>query len=115
MPQNTFGDLVVLLPGILGSKLVRRQGKREVTVFDLSIARLPRLLRELASGGLVLPGDGADPPDDGIEAVELFNYQLLPGFFGVDDYESIVAALKNSVGEKQLLTFPYDWRLSNRH
>lgn len=115
MPPSAFGDLVVLLPGILGSKLVRREGDRVTTVWDLSITRLPRMLRELAGGRLVLQGKGIDPPDDGVEAVELFNYQLLPGFFGVDDYRSIADALRRSAGAEQVISFPYDWRLSNRH
>jgi pimeloyl-ACP methyl ester carboxylesterase len=114
MPQP-FGDLVVLLPGILGSRLVRRAGGKDVTVWDLSIKRLPRLLWEAVRGGLVLEGNGIDPPNDGIEAADLFSYQLLPGFFSVDDYASIVDALKRGVGDAQLITFPYDWRLSNRH
>ena len=115
MPQSAFGDLVVLLPGFLGSRLVRGKGKDAVTIWDLSMSRLPRLLREIYKGGLVLPGDGIDPPDDDVEAVDLFSSQLLPGFMGVDDYQSILSALQRSAGAEQVLTFPYDWRLSNRH
>jgi pimeloyl-ACP methyl ester carboxylesterase len=58
---------------------------------------------------------GAEPGDDDIEADRLFNYQLLPGFFGVDDYDALVGVLEAAVGPRQVLTFPYDWRLSNRH
>lgn len=112
---DDFADLVVVIPGILGSRLARRVGGELQPVWDLSIRRLPRALRELAGGGLAVVRDGADPPDDGIEAVGLLNYQLLPGFFGVDDYASLLAALRGAVGERQVLTFPYDWRLSNRH
>jgi pimeloyl-ACP methyl ester carboxylesterase len=115
MPQSAFGDLVVLLPGFVGSRLVRGKGKDAVTIWDLSMSRLPRLLREIYKGGLVLPGDGIDPPDDEVEAVDLFSSQLLPGFMGVDDYQSILSALQRSAGPEQVLTFPYDWRLSNRH
>jgi pimeloyl-ACP methyl ester carboxylesterase len=115
MPQGAFGDLVVLLPGFLGSRLVRGKGKAAVTVWDLSMSRLPRLLREIYKGGLVLPGDGIEPPDDDVEAVDLFSSQLLPGFIGVDDYQTIVSSLQRSAGSEQVLTFPYDWRLSNRH
>ena len=68
----------------------------------------------MATGGLVLEGNGIDPPDDGIEADELFNFQVLPGFFGVDDYASLLDTLGRSVAPGQLVTFPYDWRLSNR-
>ena len=115
MAHQRFGDLVVAIPGILGSRLVRKEGGRCVTVWDLSIRRLPALLKALVSGGVALEGNGVDPPDDGIEAVDLFSYQLLPGFFGVDDYASLIESLERSVSPRQVITFPYDWRLSNRH
>jgi pimeloyl-ACP methyl ester carboxylesterase len=115
MPQGDFGDLIVVIPGILGSRLVRRKGNRLVTVWDFSIRSLPALLGALLGNHLALEGNGIDPPDDGIEAADLFSYQLLPGYFGVDDYASLLDSIRRSVGERQMLTFPYDWRLSNRH
>jgi pimeloyl-ACP methyl ester carboxylesterase len=109
-----FGDVVVVIPGILGSRLVRREGVRETTVWNFSLKNLPRLLLEVVRNGLTLRGSEG-PPDDGIEAVELFRYQLLPGFLGVDDYEPLVASLRATVTDpRQLLSFPYDWRASNR-
>lgn len=115
MPQSAFGDLIVAIPGILGSRLARKEGGRVVTVWDFSIRHLPALLRTVARNDLMLTGNGIDPPDDGIEAVDLFSYQLLPGFFGVDDYASLLESLQRCVGAGQMITFPYDWRLSNRH
>ena len=112
---NDFSDLIVVIPGILGSRLVRRHGGKTVTAWDFSISALPRLLWELTTGGLVLEGNGIDPPQDDIEAAELFNFQILPGFFGVDDYSMLLESLGRSAGPGQLVTFPYDWRLSNRH
>jgi len=114
MAMDLFGDLVIVIPGILGSRLVRREGSRKVTVWDFSIKNLPRLLMELATDSLVFD-EQAKPPDDGVEAVGLFNYQLLPGFFGVDDYRPLIESLGAAVSDpRQLLTFPYDWRASNR-
>ena len=114
MAEN-FGDLVIVLPGILGSRLVRRMGDREVTVWDLSLRSLPRTLKEIADGGLVLHSSDGKPDDD-VFAKELLNYQFLPGFFGIDDYAPLVQALARAVNDpRQLLTFPYDWRGSNRH
>ena len=109
-----FGDLVVVIPGILGSKLARREGDRLITVWDFSIRHLASSLKPLHSGRLALNGDGADPADDSITAVDLFSYQLLPGFFGVDDYAPLLHALQRTIGESQVISFPYDWRLSNR-
>ena len=115
MTQQAFGDLVVVIPGILGSRLVRKAGGRASTVWDFSLRHLPALLLTAVTQGIALEGNGIDAPDDDIEAADLFNYQLLPGYFGVDDYASLVQALQGSVGERQVMTFPYDWRLSNRH
>jgi pimeloyl-ACP methyl ester carboxylesterase len=114
MPE-TFGDLVVVIPGILGSKLARREGDRLDTVWDFSIRHLASSLKTLLSGRIVLDDNGTDPPDDGIAAVDLFSYQLLPGFFGVDDYAPLIRTLQRCIGKSQVISFPYDWRLSNRH
>jgi hypothetical protein len=113
--SERFGDVVVLIPGILGSRLARREGTAYRTMWDFSIASLPRLLREIASGRLALPPDDGPPADD-IEATDLFTYQWLPGFFGVDDYRPVVDMLQRAVGDpRQFMTFPYDWRASNRY
>jgi pimeloyl-ACP methyl ester carboxylesterase len=115
MPSTeVFKDVLIVIPGILGSRLVRREGAKVVTVWDFSIKSLPRLLRELVTGGLVLEEQDG-PPNDGIEAVDLFHSQWIPGFFGVDDYRPLIESLQKVVSDPlQLITFPYDWRASNR-
>lgn len=113
MPEP-FKDVVVVIPGILGSRLVRREGKHETTVWDLSVKGLPRALLSLATGALALASPER-PPDDGVVATDLYSFQLLPGLVGVDDYAPLVALLKKAVSDPlQLITFPYDWRGSNR-
>ncbi len=107
-----FGDLIVVIPGIFGSRLEREDG---TLLYDLTLAGLPRTLRTLTSEGLHdLSMDS--PPNDGVTARAVFNYQLLPGFFGNDDYDSLIAMLRRCVKcpDEQVLTFPYDWRASNR-
>ena len=49
-------------------------------------------------------------------ATDIFNNQLIPGFFGVDDYDGLCATLRSTVKNpaQQFLKFPYDWRASNR-
>lgn len=103
-----FSDLIVVVPGILGSRLVRNDSSGSHVVWDLSIRNLPQLLKALVSGSLEL----AD--DDETTADALFNYQLLPGFFGVDDYDSLVGFLRGLTSSHQVVTLPYDWRRSNR-
>lgn len=119
-----FADLVIVIPGILGSRLVRhtRSGKKEV-VWDFPVKTLHRVIRSIVGDELVLD-PWAQPGEDGIEADDLFSYQLLPGFFGVDDYGALVQALRDAIArngiekrhpERQVITFPYDWRWSNRY
>jgi hypothetical protein len=107
-----FGDLIVVIPGIFGSRLEREDG---TLLYDLTLAGLPRTLWTLADQRAA-PPFGDRPPADGVVATDLFNYQLLPGFFGNDDYGALVDTLRGIVKDpdRQVITFPYDWRASNR-
>jgi pimeloyl-ACP methyl ester carboxylesterase len=110
-----FKDLVVVIPGVLGSRLIRREGGTSRTVWDLSLRGLAGSLESLLTGDLAL-SQTDEPPDDGVEATELLTFQLLPGLIGVDDYSQLILALKSVAPDPlQLLAFPYDWRGSNRH
>ncbi|MEY4561715.1 MAG: hypothetical protein RLZZ618_992 [Pseudomonadota bacterium] len=104
-------DVIVLLPGIGGSRL-ERDGK---AIYDLSVKALPRLIWNWVGGDLAFNG-GSGKPDDGVVATDLFNNQLVPGFFGVDDYVGLAATLSAVVRHpaEQFFKFPYDWRASNR-
>jgi pimeloyl-ACP methyl ester carboxylesterase len=104
-------DVIVLIPGIGGSRL-EREGK---VVYDLSLTALPRLIWNWVGGGIAFQG-GSAKPDDGVVATDLFNNQLIPGFFGVDDYDGLLTTLRGTVKEpdQQVFKFPYDWRASNR-
>lgn len=104
-------DLIVLIPGIGGSRL-ERDGK---VLYDLSVRALPRSLWSWMNRGIAFTG-GSGKPDDGVVATGLFNNQLIPGYFGVDDYDGLFATLQSVVHQpdRQVLAFPYDWRASNR-
>jgi pimeloyl-ACP methyl ester carboxylesterase len=123
---TTPTDLVVVLPGILGSTL-RQRGR---LVWAPSGGAV---LRAIATFGqavrhLRLPdGLGDEHPGDGVEPVELMpDLHLLPGIWTpVKGYDRLLARLR-SLGYHDggtdphdpagnLVTFPYDWRLSNRY
>ena len=114
-------DMVVILPGILGSALAK-DGKE---IWGLSgQAIIPALL---SLGGnlqqLKLPdGIGDDDPRDGIVPVRLLStLHLLPGFWKIAGYDGLVSYLKSRFELREptdecsgnLVLFPYDWRLSN--
>jgi len=104
-------DIIVLIPGIGGSRL-ERDGR---AIYDLSLRALPRLIWNWVGGDIAFSG-GSGRPDDGVVATDLFNNQLIPGYFGVDDYDGLSATLRSAVRDPalQFFKFPYDWRASNR-
>lgn len=104
-------DVIVLLPGIGGSRL-ERDGK---AIYDLSVRALPSLIWNWVGGDLAY-SSGSGKPDDGVVATDLFNNQFIPGYFGVDDYDGLCLSLQAAVGNpaQQFFKFPYDWRASNR-
>jgi pimeloyl-ACP methyl ester carboxylesterase len=116
-------DLVVVLPGILGSTL-RRDGRlvwapsagsalRAITTFGASLRRL-----ELPAG------IGDQHPCDGVEPAALMpDLHVLPGIWTpIKGYDTLLARLRR-LGYREsgpgmpgnLLPVPYDWRLSCRY
>jgi hypothetical protein len=59
-----FGDLIVVIPGILGSRLKRSDG---TPLYDLTLTGLTRTLWTLTGDGLAHLNRDA-PPDDGVVA-----------------------------------------------
>lgn len=118
MAKQPMGDVVVLLPGILGSVL-QRDGK---DIWAMSPGAAFRAL--LSLGGSInklrLEGDdpNADDLGDGVTATRLLpDLHLIPGLWKIDGYTAIARALHErfdlSEGENYF-EFPYDWRRDNR-
>ncbi|MGV1829086.1 lipase/acyltransferase domain-containing protein [Agrobacterium vitis] len=108
-----FQDLVIFIPGILGSVL-EKNGK---TVWDLSVrgayagTRFSELL-------LDAPSSRDQDIDDGIKAVRVVdNLGGIPGLWKLGGYsrlrQRLVSDLALRVGENYR-EFPYDWRRDNR-
>jgi|WetSurMetagenome_2_1015567.scaffolds.fasta_scaffold15175_2 pimeloyl-ACP methyl ester carboxylesterase len=120
-------DLVVVLPGIMGSTLARN-GKL------LWAPSAGSVLRAIATFGgsireLTLPADvGDERPDDGVEPVALMpDLHLLPGIWSAHigygklldwlrtRFHLIEPSPEDPSRIPNLLAVPYDWRLSNRY
>lgn len=127
--RGPVGDLVVVVPGIMGSRLADKDGNE---VWGLSGRALLRGIRTLGKSltRLTLPphlGDGH--PGDGVRPVGLMSdLHALPGVGPlVDGYSGLLDWLERHFtlrrrlpGEDpatpvNLVDFAYDWRLSCRH
>lgn len=108
-------DVVVLLPGIMGSVL-----KRNGDVWAISPQAI---LKALATGGgdikkLALQGPGDTPSPDGVMPDRLFpDTHLIPFFWTIDGYGKIAEVIRDTLDVSSgdnYFEFPYDWRLDNR-
>jgi pimeloyl-ACP methyl ester carboxylesterase len=111
-------DVVVLLPGIMGSVL-QRDGE-DVWAFSKGA-----VVRGLFSRGgsikkLKLDDDPHDVDDlgDGVTAPRLMpDLHAIPGFWKIDGYEKIGNRIRQGLGVtpgQNYFEFPYDWRRDNR-
>lgn len=123
-------DMIVLLPGIIGSVLVK-DGK------DLWMPSYSAIFSALISRGkslepLMVVGDddpALDDLGDGIIATKLIeDARLVPGFFKVDGYNRLSEMIRGNFDVEQgsidlqehpyppanYFEFPYDWRRDNK-
>ncbi len=118
MQGTPVPDMIVLLPGIVGSVLAK-DGK---DVWALSGAAALKSLVSLGGSikDLGLQGDDPDADDlgDGITAPRLMpDTHLVPGLWKIDGYTKVAAKLKEQFDLTpgvNFFEFPYDWRRDNR-
>lgn len=118
MPPKAMNDVIVLLPGILGSALTR-DGK---DVWALSGGAIAKGL--FSPGGstkqlaLADKSTDADVAADGITADRLLDdVHLIPGLWKIDGYTKVADAIKKEfqvTESENFFRFPYDWRRDNR-
>ncbi len=114
-----MSDLVVVLPGILGSTLRDGDGMVWEVSGRAALRAVLSLGRDLQR--LRLPaGIGDEHPGDGIEPVALMaDLHVIPGIWtplkGYDRVTRRLNSLGYTVEKGNLLLFAYDWRLSNRY
>ena len=119
MARKPMSDVVVLLPGILGSVL-SKGGK---DVWGLSAGAVARALWSLGDNiqNLAIPADaiGKADYDDGVTASRLLqDTHLIPWLWKVDGYTMIADTLRANFeleAGRNYFELPYDWRLDNRY
>lgn len=117
-PRKPMRDVVVLLPGIMGSVL-EKDGRE---VWALSGNAIVNGLRSLGGsiGSLTLSGDSDTRDDlgDGITATRLLpDTHLIPGLWKIDGYSRISRYITEQFDAQRgqnFFEFPYDWRRDNR-
>lgn len=119
MPSKLpMGDVIVLLPGILGSVL-ERDGRE---VWSMSPGAAWRAIVSLGNSvdALELGDDDPSVDDlgDGVTAPRLLpDLHLIPGLWSIDGYSHIRSSIFASfdvVAGQNWFDFPYDWRRDNR-
>lgn len=127
--DNVIRDVVVVLPGIMGSELVHSDGEPVWSTtprfLTHSLATLGRRLDDLR-----LPANHGDAPaPNGVHASRLLpdlvaipglwrpvsGYSQLNDFLRGPRFNFIEADPARPERIPNLIEFPYDWRLSNRH
>lgn len=111
-------DVIVLLPGIMGSVL-KKDGR---DLWAPSAAGLIDAFRTLGHSidALKLTHDAPDVDDlgDGVTADRLFpDVHLFPGLWKIDGYTKVARRIKSEFAvepEANFFEFPYDWRRDNR-
>jgi pimeloyl-ACP methyl ester carboxylesterase len=124
MQNEPFSDVVVVIPGIMGSTL--RLGDKLVWSPSAgSVLRALDVFRHHVEEVAVPPGTG-DGPDPRVQPVAIMpDLHMLGGFWTVHlGYTALCTWLQQQFAltpvtddgpPGNLLTFPYDWRLSNRY
>ncbi|HEY0520597.1 MAG TPA: hypothetical protein VGC84_13965 [Ilumatobacteraceae bacterium] len=116
--KQPMGDVIVLLPGILGSVL-ERDGR---DVWAMSAGAAWRAITSLGRSvdDLELHGDDhtVDDLGDGVTAPRLLpDLHVIPGLWSIDGYTAIKASIFAAfdvVEGENWFDFPYDWRRDNR-
>jgi hypothetical protein len=112
--KASMQDVIVLLPGILGSALAK-DGK---TVWDADIKVASNAILSLGGSiqDLTLTGDASS--DDQVTPIHLVpNVHMIPYLWKIDGYSGLAEFIRDKfevVDGENFFEFPYDWRRDNR-
>jgi hypothetical protein len=117
---EVFRDVIVVVPGIMGSTLARRDGDKLLPIWAPSAQGLVTAIRTLGGSikALTLPDGLADEdPGDGIEPTGVFpDIHVVPGLWSMNrGYSRLLSWLRTTFELStpgNFVPFGYDWRLS---
>jgi len=126
MPKKIpMRDIIVLLPGIMGSVL--EKDNKDLFALSWTAGWRALISRGDSLQQMLLQGDDPDGKDlgDGVTATRLMSdAHLIPGFFKIDGYtrisnfieetfEVIKGSVEDATKPANYFEFPYDWRRYN--
>jgi pimeloyl-ACP methyl ester carboxylesterase len=111
-----MSDLVVLLPGIMGSVLE----KNRKDVWQLSISAIFHFVaggRDLHELAIEQDSDTKSLDDGVVPAGLIRDATIVPGLFKIDGYSEFAAQVPALLkcDARDCVVFPYDWRRDNRY
>jgi len=112
--KASMQDLIIVLPGILGSALAK-DGK---TVWDVDVGAIGNALFSLGGSiqDLTLRSDAST--NDRVSPTHLLaNLHMIPYLWKIDGYSGLIEYICSNfevVPGENFFEFPYDWRLDNR-
>ncbi|MBI3526807.1 MAG: hypothetical protein HY067_02445 [Betaproteobacteria bacterium] len=118
MIRKPMPDVLVVIPGILGSEL-KRQG-RDAWGFSAGAGLHALTTLGDSIGALRLTADSSDPEQrvDDVEATRILpDLHLIPYLWKIDGYSSLTESLRRTFDVEHgvnYFEFPYDWRRDNR-
>jgi pimeloyl-ACP methyl ester carboxylesterase len=116
--KHKMKDVVILLPGILGSVLQREGKDIWAPTGGAAMRALWSLGRSVKSLELQSDPWGQDDLGDGVTATRLMpDVHLIPGLWTIDGYGGIREFIMSNfdvVPGVTYIEFPYDWRRDNR-
>lgn len=121
MPKAKMGDVVIVLPGIMGSVLHNREGRGiwEVSAQTFLSAAARHLGESLQRLELKEDDPDSEFAPDGVQPMGImkFPYWAMPVRIFLDDYRKLSETLTDYfdvVPGKNYFEFAYDWRRDNR-
>jgi pimeloyl-ACP methyl ester carboxylesterase len=122
MLQQPMRDVIVLIPGILGSVLVK-DGREVWGASSQSVIGNLVTFGRMLKGLKLEPGIGHGDPKDGVSVPRILpRLYMIPTFWKSDGYGKLTERLSRTLNltpavddqPGNLIEFPYDWRLSNQ-